>query len=137
MVTFLLILNLSVNTIQSIISKEYTKRKNSSSLCYAMISSLFSLLYFIIISKFNFSFDKSTLIYSLFCGIGIIASTVCCNMAVRSGSLALTNLIQNFSLAVPTLFGIFILKEPMGKFTIIALVFLVICLLLTNLKKDS
>lgn len=137
MVAFLIFLNLFANTIQSINSKEYTKRKNTSSIYFALISSIFSLIYFLIISKFNFIFDKSTIVYSFFCGIGIIGSVVCCNMATRLGSLALTNLIQTFSLAIPTLFGIFFLKEPMGEFTVVGLILLVICLILTNIKNEK
>lgn len=137
MVALLLSLQVSAESICSICSKEYAKREQTSALLFPMLSGLFSLIYFLIIAKFNLSFNTSTVICGILCGIGVIGSSVSNVMALRCGPLAITGLIRLFSLSIPTMYGIFFLREPMGKFTALGLILLIASLILVNYQKDS
>lgn len=137
MVLLLLLTQVFAESVSSICSKEYAKREQTSALLYPMISALFSLIYFLIIAKFNLSFNKSTIICGILCGSGVIGSSVSNVMAIRSGPLSITGLIRLFSLSMPTIYGIFFLREPMGRFTVVGLILLIVSLILVNYQKDA
>ena len=137
MVAILLIGCVLANVLQSVFTKEYNKVTECSSRIYALFSAVISLIFFLIRSNFQLDFDTYTVFCALFCGIGAIGSMVGFSQAVRYGPLSISGLIQIFSLAVPTLYGVLMLKEPMGDFTFIGILLLVASLFLTNLQKES
>ncbi len=137
MVLTLLTVSVLANVFQTLCNKEYGKQKQCSSMCFALCSAFASLVFFAIRTVLNFSLDKYTFLCALLCAIGLIGSLVGFNNAVKYGSLAISGLIQMFSLALPTLYGITVLKEPIGRFTILGIILLVVSLVLINFQKES
>lgn len=134
----LLIIVVFMVAAQNIFEKQYNaKVPNGNPLFFAGMSSFVAMLFFVVSSGFDLSFDVGltgycvafAAVYSL-CNIGIV-------QAIRHGSLGVTMLVFSYSLIIPTFYGIIALKEPVTVFTWTGLLLLAVSLFLLNFRNET
>lgn len=125
-------------TFQNFMSKQFnTRAKIINPYFYSAMVAFFAMTFFLISSGGKLYFIKETLPYSVAFGIlyGITAfSTV---KAMKYGPISLTALAISISLVIPTLYGMIVLKEPIGILKHIGIILLVLALVLINIKKND
>ena len=122
---------------QNITKKIYTKKaKGSGVYLFSAFTALFSMLFFIVTLK-GFCWDAGIIPYSIAFALSFAISNLFGVLAIAVGPLSLSSLMISYSLMIPTFYGIFFLKEPIGIFFLIGLGLLVISLFLVNKKNDK
>lgn len=101
------------------------------------MASIAASLLFVATSGLKLSFNFSTAKYSFFFAIFYAASLLGLTIALKCGPLSISSLMINYSLIIPTLFGVFFLKEPFGPAKISGFILLVISLFLINYVKSG
>lgn len=135
---FLLIMVIVLSSSQNIFQKQYNlKASKPNVFLFSTFTSLAALLFFVISSGFKLKFLAELIPYSAAFAISYSAATVGLMMAIRFGSLALTSLINSYSLIIPAMYGMIFLKEPVGVNAYAGIVLLLISLLLLNFKKEN
>lgn len=124
-------------TVQSVCAKEYNKKSNDSPLLYSALVAFFSLIFFVATSDLKFNFSSSYLWYSIFFAIATSVNILSLLMAVSIGPLSVTTLISQYSLIIPTLYGLIFLGETVKKSWIWGMLFLVVSLFLTNKESEQ
>lgn len=122
---------------QQVAQKEYAKRSKNSSFLYSLIAVLVAIIFYFLLPIFTGTglyFNLNILVYSLLFALTFIVSMVTGFLAIRTGSLSLSSLINQYSLIVPALYGIFFLAEPTQTTLFIGIGLFVLSLLLINLK---
>ena len=133
----LLILIIAGVTLQQVMKKAYNNRVSGGVFSFAAGSSLVALLFFAITSGGNLKFSGEFVIYSVLFALAFSTSTVFSFLAIVEGPLALTSLMIQYSLLIPTVYGLIALGEPIGVYLIVGIVFLMISLLLINIEKKG
>jgi drug/metabolite transporter (DMT)-like permease len=133
----LLILIIAGVTLQQVMKKAYNNRVSGGVFSFAAGSSLVALLFFAITSGGNLKFSGEFVIYSVLFALAFSTSTVFSFLAIVEGPLALTSLMIQYSLLIPTVYGLLALGEPIGVYLIVGIVFLMISLLLINIEKKG
>jgi len=129
---FLLLIILGIST-QHISVKAYsTKAKGSYS--FSMAKSLVALIVFIVIAGKNLTFSSESIIYSVAFAIAYSLEAIFTVLAIKTGPLSLTSLLGQYSLIIPTFYGLLMLNEKAGLSLIIGIVLLLISLFLINLE---
>lgn len=123
-------------SIQSIIKRKYNDRVNNGLFLFCTISSAFACLFFIITAK-DLSFRIEQLIMSVAFAVFYCASVITSFLAIKTGSLALTNLIISYSLLLPTFFGIIFLNEDAKSTLLLGIIVLAAALFMTNYQKKN
>ena len=132
---FLTILSLFL---QSIMQKQFNKKtSNRGAYIFNGIASLFAAIVFLVSDKDGFHFQKALVPYVIAFGILFAVAVLFIFLAIREGSLSLTSLLKSYSLLVPTFFSVFYFHEKISLPFSIGLVFLVISILLINMKKED
>lgn len=70
-------------------------------------------------------------------GVSSCVSIILTAYLIQTGPMGFVALINSFAPLIPTLFGFFILSEPLRESVLIGIVLLVVSLLLINLKKEG
>jgi len=122
---------------QQVTQKEYAKRSKNSSYLYSLIATLVAILFYFIISGGRLNFRVELLKYSLLFALTFCISMVTGFLAIKTGSLSVSALINQYSLMVPAIYGIVFLGEPTKATLFIGLGLFVISLLLINLKSGD
>jgi len=118
--------------LQSIAKKAYNQKKEGGAFTFTAASVLFALLVFLIVGKGRFELEARALWYSLFFALSYSTASVFTYLAISAGSLSLTSLIVQYSLIIPTFYGLIALNEPISFVLIAGLVLLCISLVLVN-----
>ncbi len=125
---------------QNIFMKLFNQRseqQKKACLLYLIFMSFAAVMLILCVSGFRLAWHVGTVLFAAAFGI-CFATTILTNvLAILYGSLSITSLITSYSLIVPTLFGIFFLKEPVSSYLVVGIVLLMISLLLINLKKGE
>lgn len=131
---FLLLCIPIVSCFQSISQKQYNlKAKHPNAIMFSAITSLIALLFFLVTSGFELTFDRRLVPYALGFTAGYSIAWVGTVLAVRYGLMAISSLIVSCSLIFPTIYGVMIgEKVTFILCTGIALLFL--AMILVNLK---
>ncbi len=133
----LIVLTVLFLTSQTVLSKQYgTAVKHSNVFFFGSLSAMAAILFFVVTSGFRLSFDIKVLPYSIAFAVFYAMANVSLVLALKNGSMALTNLIFSYSLIIPTLYGILILKDAIKPQTYVGIAFLLISLFLLN-KTDQ
>ncbi len=139
MTAYLILLGIIVAIpLQSVMIKQNQKRgaKDAGTL-FAGVSSLFAMLMFVIIEGGSFSFSWDFVPYSL----GFAAAYGVCFvfdiLALATGPMSMTLLIQAYSLLLPTFYGVLFLNEGIGLTFWIGILLLALCLFLTYFEKNG
>lgn len=136
----LLGLELCAGAAQTVAGKVYTmKSENGNFFFYSACIAFFAAVSFVFIallggSRIELKWDY--VLYSIAFGTAYLLSTILYVYALSTGPLALTSLFINFSLIVPTLYGIIFLGDPISYYAYIGMALLVVSLILTN-KRDK
>lgn len=121
---------------QNILKKAYTKKTGESGVFLSSTIVSISALIFFVVTSNEFNFKWSIVPYSIAFALSYAAATSFNVFAISCGSLSLSSLISSYSLLMPTLYGLFFLKDPIGKWFLFGLILLIISLALIN-KKDE
>ena len=100
------------------------------------ISSFFAMWIFVIVSE-EIVWSREYLLYSLLYAFFCSVTGVTNFLAITQGSLAITTLVIAYSLVIPTLYGILILKEEIGMLQYMGVVLLLISLYLVRGKDEA
>lgn len=122
---------------QQLIQKRYNqKTENPNQFLFLAFTALAATVFFIAASLFRLSFDPAVLPYSLGFAAAYIAATVGLIYALKLGSMAITALVNSYSLLIPTFYGIIFLRESVKVAGIIGIALLLVSLFLLGAKKE-
>ncbi|MDO4618076.1 MAG: hypothetical protein Q4B31_00970 [Clostridia bacterium] len=115
------------------------KTGNKCAYLYSALLSFFAMLFFVVSGLLSggLHFTTEFIIYSVFFALAYGTASVSNLTALRHGSMAITTLIVNLSLMIPTLYGIIFLGEPTSVWLYLGIAFLVIALFLVNYQKSQ
>lgn len=122
---------------QQLIQKRYNqKTENPNRFLFLAFTALAATVFFIAASLFRLSFDPAVLPYSLGFATAYIAATVGLIYALKLGSMAITALVNSYSLLIPMFYGIIFLRESVKVAGIIGIALLLVSLFLLGVKKE-
>ncbi len=104
---------------------------------FGLISVLCTLLFFVFSSGFKLDFRLEVLPYSVGFALSYCTALIFSFYAIKYGSLSLSSLIGNYSLIIPTFFGILFLDEETSLFFFLGIAALMISLFLVNYKRTE
>lgn len=123
---------------QSVFAKFYnSKAKRQNTYLYSAVVTIVALLFFVVTAGKNLSFNAGTAVYSAAFGIAYALATVGNVCALTCGPLSLSSLIQQFSLILPTMYGLVFLHERMGILGYVGIVLVFVCLFAVNPKSTD
>lgn len=119
---------------QSIAQKQYNiKVEKPNVILFSAVTSFMALCFFLITSRLQLQFDLRLVPYSLGFAVCYACAWVGTVLAVRYGSIAISNLIVSCSLIFPTALGVF-LGEPLTARIAAGVLLLIGAIVLVNLK---
>ena len=124
-------------TIQQVTRKAYNQKVKNATFIFTALSVLCSLLVFVIISGGKLNFVSEHIPYCIGFALSYSAASVATFLALSTGPLSITSLIIQYSLIIPSIYGILFLNEPTSIALFIGLILLVISLLLVNLEDKT
>lgn len=120
-------------SLQNIFSKQYNVKSSHKNIyLYTALVEIFAMLFFIITSGGRFAPKEGLIWYSAAFSLFYTMAIVGENQAIKNGSLAVSTLITQFSLILPTLYGIVLLKEDISLCGYAGIVLLLISLFAIN-----
>ncbi len=127
-----------ISVSQSIINKLYNRSNTAKGIyVFSAIRTLAAMLVFILVSKGQLDFTRDIFVYSLGFAVSYGTTTLCGVLAVRYGSLSLTTLLSSYSLMIPTMYGLLVLKEPAGIFLVLGIICLLLSIFFISFKKEE
>ena len=136
MVYFLLFITALLGVGQTFAKDRYTAKCSSGTFLFSGMLSFCAMCFFMVINR-DWTWDAKLIIPALAFGLCYAAATVFVVFAFRCGSLVKTTLIVSYSLLVPTLAGVVILREALGITMLIGLVLVIVSVWLINYRKDT
>jgi len=121
---------------QNICSKEYNVKIKGGAFTFASAVSFFALVFFVVTSDEGFEFTSDILVYSVIFAIAYGTATIASVLAILNGPLSLTSLVIQYSLIIPTVYGLIFLDEPLELMLIVGILLLVVSLFFIN-KEDA
>ena len=138
MAVFYIIMIILGITVQNVAKKAYNlKIGGGSAFTFALGSVACALIFFVFSSGFDLDFRLDVLPYSIGFALSYGTAVVCAFYAIKFGSLSLSSLISNYSLTIPTFYGIFFLDEQTSTLLYLGLAALMISLFLVNFKPKA
>ena len=134
----LLLVLLVVSSPQNILMKQYTKRTpKPNQFLFLAVSSIAAMMFFCVSAGKDFALSWEFVPYSIATAIAYAAALIGLNLAIQTGPLAITSLVMSYSLIIPTLYGIVMLKETIGITAYVGIILLIISLYFINVKKEA
>lgn len=138
----LMLLATATSYAESAMIKTYNKKHANGGFMFISIVSLFSALFFLVkylvFDNTKADFNPAVIPYALIAGVMYASSSVLVFLAIRMGSLAITNLILGYSTVVVCLYGIIFLGETSNWLTYVCIGIMVLALfLLKQPEKDK
>lgn len=122
----------------SVINKLFNKGNAEKGVyMFTAMCTFASMLIFILIAGGKLCFSPAIWGYVLGFAVSYGMAVGFAVLAVRYGALSLTTLISSYSLMLPTLYGLIVLKEPIGLFLILGVVLLLVSIFCTCFKKEE
>ena len=130
----LLSLTVLLLTLQKLCQKRFSAANRSGALLFGSLISLCAMVVFaaVTVSSRTWTWHPSLLFPAVGFGVSYAMGTVFTVLAIRYGSLARTTLITSYSLLVPALAGLVILREPITPTLIVGMMLVALSLWLTN-----
>lgn len=132
----LILVTLGVS-IQQISKKSYNKKTGGGAFTFSAATSLIALLFFIGTSKGEFNYPPELWWYSVAFAFCFCLASVCSFLAISTGSLSLTSLFTQYSLLIPTVYGLLFLGESASTFLLIGIILLLISVVFVNLENKG
>lgn len=133
---FLLFLAALFIVLQKVCQDRYNAKRDSGVFFFSGMISFFAMCFFMAVNR-NWTWSNELILPAVAFGLSYAAATVFVVLAIKCGSLAKTTLITSYSLMVPALAGLLILREPLGIPMLVGLLLLVLSLWLTNRRKKT
>ena len=133
---FLLFLTALFIVFQKVIQDRYNAKCRSGVFLFSGMISFFAMCFFMAVNR-DWTWSSELMIPAVSFGLSYAAATVFVVLAIKCGSLAKTTLITSYSLLVPAIAGLIILREPLGLPMIAGMILLVLSLWLTNHRKKT
>lgn len=123
-------------TIQQIAKKAYNKKIAGGTFTFTAMSILFALVIFIISAGGKFNFNLEILPFALGFALSYGAASIGSFLAIGTGPLSITSLIVQYSLIIPTIYGL-CTGDKASPFLYVGLGLLFISLFLVNIEKKG
>ncbi len=124
--------------LQSVMIKQNDKRgAKNAGLWFTAATAFFAMVVFIVAEGTSFSFSWNFVPYSVGFALSYGVTFICNILALSSGPMSLTLLLQSYSLLLPAFYGILFLDEEIGVTLIIGIALLALCLFLTYFEKKG
>ncbi len=123
-------------TIQQIAKKAYNKKIAGGTFTFTAMSILFALVIFIISAGGKFNFNLEILPFALGFALSYGAASIGSFLAIGTGPLSITSMIVQYSLIIPTIYGLCTGDEA-SPFLYVGLGLLFISLFLVNIEKKG
>lgn len=104
---------------------------HNGSVTFSAIATLFAFLFYFIVAG-RPEWSSAYLGYSILYAISCAVTGIMGHLAIMNGSLAITSLILAYSLVLPTLYGLVVLKEQAGCFQYAGIALLLVPLYLVR-----
>ena len=128
-----LIITVICSSLSNIFAKQYDiKAKYKNTYLYVAVMQIFAMMFFIVTSAGSFSPKPGLIGYSVAFSLFFTMAIVGNNQAIKYGSLAVSSLIVQCSLLLPTLYGIIFLKDNIGVYGYMGIMLLLISLFMVN-----
>ena len=129
-IAFLIVATIT-NSLSFVFEKYFTKK---CVFLFTAVSQLFCAVAFLIMSKFELSFNPAIWIYAL--SIMALATVNACslNIAVQRGDLSVTGLLSSLSLIVTTVLSVIFLNGKPTVFFITGFLILIVAIVLINVR---
>lgn len=132
-----LIITLIFLLTQSVLRKLYSEKTQSAGVyTFNVFAGTGALLFFLLTMK-DPVWDLGILPYAVIFAVSYLSAGIFGLKAIAVGSLSLTSLITNFSLIIPTFYGLLFLGERGGAFFFIGVTALFVALVLVNKSSES
>ncbi len=118
--------------IQQVVTKIYNEKVKGGVFAFSAAGALFAMIFFVLTATEKLNFNFEFLWYSVLFAVGFSMALGFSVMAIKTGSLSLSNMIIQTSLIVPALYGIIVLGENIKATMIIGIVILLMALVLVN-----
>ncbi|MBE6591895.1 MAG: hypothetical protein E7646_07620 [Ruminococcaceae bacterium] len=123
-------------TVQQMAKKSYNLKITNGAYGFGAMSALIALVVFLFTSGGSLEFKAELIPYSALFAISYSVSVIFSILAIEEGPLALTSLMIQYSLMVPTVYGFFGDAKP-SKFLFVGIAFLLVSLVFINLNKKG
>lgn len=134
----ILIFAVAVMSLQNLFTKQYNRKTDSpDSLSYTVVSTFVALVFFCVLSARSLEIEPRILPYAAGFGISYVAAFVGLNSAIGEGPLSYSALVNAYSLIIPTLYGIVILKDEIRVTAYIGIALLCLSIFLINKKSEE
>ena len=138
MAYILLFFTVVLLALQNILMKQYNvKTEKPNQLVFSAVATFVALIFFLISTKGKLEFNAQFLPYSIGFGMAYAAALIGINLAIAHGSLAISSLVNSYSLLVPAAYGVFVLKESLSPIAYIGIACLAVSLFLINVKSEK
>ncbi len=134
----LLFLAVACNAVQNLIAKRYNQSvKNANTYVFSSLVAASAMVFFIIASCGKFDFDLGVLPYCIAFAVSYSAAMIGNVCAVSCGPLAISSLINQCSLIIPTLYGLAVLGERLTLCGYLGIAMVFACLFLVKPATSS
>lgn len=132
----LLLVTAGLLTLQKITQKRFNTACPSGAFLFGGMISFCAMLCFMAVATVTraWEWQSHLILPALGFGLSYAAATVFVVLAIRHGSLARTTLVTSYSLLVPALAGLALLREPLKPTLIGGILLLILSLWLTNYR---
>lgn len=138
MIYLLLSAAMLFNSLQGFISKQYNvKTERTNTYIYTAVVATAAMLFFMLQSIGKFEFNAGVLFYSAAFSVSYIFATVGNVQAIGCGPLSVSSLIYQFSLILPTMYGIVFLKESISLWGYMGIFLLFVSLFWVNPQNNN
>ena len=126
-------------TLQKVTQKRYNTICKSGALLFSGMISLCAMLVFAAVVTVDraWNWTPHLILPAVGFGLSYAAATVFTVLAIRNGSLARTTLVTSYSLLIPALAGLLVLREPLKGTMLAGILILVLALWLTNHRRSD
>ena len=124
-------------TVQNFFTKIFSTKTDKGVFLFNAMSAFVALFIFIAMAKFQFTFVWGNLLYAILFALSYFFAVFGLTMAIKTGPLSITALIESYSMIVASIYGVAFLNEPITPFMIAGFALLLISLTLVNYEKKA
>lgn len=124
-------------TVQNFFTKIFSTKTDKGVFLFNAMSAFVALFIFVAMAKFQFTFVWGNFLYAVLFALSYFFAVFGLTMAIKTGPLSITALIESYSMIVASIYGVIFLHEPITPFMIAGFILLVISLTLVNYEKKA
>ena len=132
---YLLIIVLTLS-MQNVAKKSYIQKNQGGVYLFGGLTCFFAAIFFVVTSR-GLEFERGIVTYAIAFATAYCITTIFSILAIGCGSLSLTNLMISYSLMIPTMYGVFFLKESLSLCFYPGIALLIVSLYMVNQTQDN